>query len=263
MIELYHNDMSVCAQKVRLALEEIGGDWKSHHLKLRGTEQFTPQYLAINPKGQVPSLIDGKTVVVESTVINEHLADRFGDSGLIPDTVQERTQMRWWTRHLDDDVHDATAVLSASISFLHQYLENSEEKLDEILRTIPEERRRELKKTAFGKGLNNPELPKAARRMNKLLGDMDAQLQNFDWLAGASYSLADVGMTPYVLRMNHLQLDMMFDGRNHLLEWFEKVSARDNYAPAIAKWLNQSYLDLMDKCAREARPRIAEMIAAG
>ena len=69
MLKLFHNDMSTCAQKVRLALEELGVGWESHHLRLRSDEQFRPDYLAINPKGQVPALVDGEVIVVESTVI--------------------------------------------------------------------------------------------------------------------------------------------------------------------------------------------------
>ena len=78
MIQLYHNDMSSCAQKVRLLLEELELQWHSHHMKLRSDEQLRPEYLAINPKGQVPALVDGDFVIVESTVINEYLVDSRG-----------------------------------------------------------------------------------------------------------------------------------------------------------------------------------------
>ena len=39
MIELYHNDMSVCAQKVRFALAEKKLPWSGHHLNLRAGDQ--------------------------------------------------------------------------------------------------------------------------------------------------------------------------------------------------------------------------------
>jgi len=54
MIELYHNDMSVCAQKVRFALAEKKLSWKGHHLNLRAGAQQKPEYLKLNPNAVVP-----------------------------------------------------------------------------------------------------------------------------------------------------------------------------------------------------------------
>src|SRR3546814_9391823 len=50
IIELYHNDLSSCAQKVRIALYEKQLPWKSHHLNLRKGDQFKPEYMKLNPK---------------------------------------------------------------------------------------------------------------------------------------------------------------------------------------------------------------------
>ena len=75
MLELYHNTMSSCAQKVRVGLAEKGLAWKSHHLDLRVGDQQQPDYLKLNPKGVVPTLIDGDLVIPESNVILEYLDD--------------------------------------------------------------------------------------------------------------------------------------------------------------------------------------------
>jgi glutathione S-transferase len=45
MIELYHNDMSVCAQKVRFALGEKAVQWESRYLNLRAADQQKPEYI--------------------------------------------------------------------------------------------------------------------------------------------------------------------------------------------------------------------------
>ena len=73
MIELYHNNISVCAQKVRvvLAVKELG--WTNHHLNLKAGDHTKPDYLAINPKAVVPALVYAGRVVTESTVICEYL----------------------------------------------------------------------------------------------------------------------------------------------------------------------------------------------
>ena len=47
MLELYHNDISVCAQKVRIALSEKNLDWQSHHINLVSGEQTNDEYLSI------------------------------------------------------------------------------------------------------------------------------------------------------------------------------------------------------------------------
>ena len=261
-LTLYHNDMSVCAQKVRLALAELGIEWESRHLKLRGDEQFQPEYLRINPKGLVPSLVHNNLVVLESNVINEYLADAFGADRLLPDNAAGRARMRWWTRQLDEDIHRATAIMSLGISFLHQYKANGPEVLEQILAAIPDEGRRQLKRVAFSTGLDNPDLPAAARRMHKLLGDMDSALQSTPFLAGDRFTLADIGMTPYVVRMDHLRMEMMFQGRPTLQDWFARIKARPSFATAMEAWFNPDYLVLTQKTGTLARPRIEAMLAA-
>ena len=57
MIALYHNDMSVCAQKVRMALAEKQLPWESHHLDLRAGDQQKPEYVKLNPNAVVPTLV--------------------------------------------------------------------------------------------------------------------------------------------------------------------------------------------------------------
>src|SRR3989304_8296636 len=84
MIDLYHNDMSVCAQKVRFAVAEKKLAWEGHHLNLRAGDQQKPEYLKLNPNAVVPTLVDNGTVIIESTVINEYLDDAYPEPRLKP-----------------------------------------------------------------------------------------------------------------------------------------------------------------------------------
>ena len=112
-LALYHNDMSSCAQKVRLILAEKGLEWESRHLDLRAGEHQKDWYIKLNPRAVVPTLIDGDTVVPESNVINEYLDERFPDPPLKPADPFGRARMRLWTKQLDEGVHDAgIAILS-------------------------------------------------------------------------------------------------------------------------------------------------------
>src|SRR5580658_9684878 len=56
-LTLYHNDMSVCAQKVRLCLAEKDLAYEAEHLDLRAGDQKRPEYLALNPNGYVSTLV--------------------------------------------------------------------------------------------------------------------------------------------------------------------------------------------------------------
>ena len=64
-LALYHNDMSSCAQKVRLMLAEKGLEWESRHLDLRAGAHQQDWYVKLNPRAVVPTLIDGDIVVPE------------------------------------------------------------------------------------------------------------------------------------------------------------------------------------------------------
>ncbi|HWH77280.1 MAG TPA: glutathione S-transferase N-terminal domain-containing protein [Candidatus Binatus sp.] len=62
MIELHHNDMSVCAQKVRMTLAEKKLPWENHHHDLRAGDRQQPEYLKLNPSAVAPTLVDaGRT----------------------------------------------------------------------------------------------------------------------------------------------------------------------------------------------------------
>ena len=116
MLVLYHNDMSLCAQKVRLCLAEKGVEWESRHLVLRAGEHQQPWYRKLNRRAVVPTLVDGDKVVPESNVILEYLDEAYPDPRLLPQDPYDRARVRLWTKQLDEDIHDASAaVVSASL----------------------------------------------------------------------------------------------------------------------------------------------------
>ena|SRR5262249_7673565 len=87
MLALYHNDMSLCAQKVRVCLAEKGLEWESRHLVLRAGEYQQPWYRKLNPRAVVPTLVDGDKVVPESNVILEYLEETYPDPRLLPQKI--------------------------------------------------------------------------------------------------------------------------------------------------------------------------------
>ena len=69
MLEFYHNDSSVCAAKIRIVLAEKNVPWYGHYLDVLAADQFDPEYLKLNPKAVVPTIVHDGNVVIESTVI--------------------------------------------------------------------------------------------------------------------------------------------------------------------------------------------------
>ena len=122
-LELYHNDMSTCAQKVRLTLSEKELDWKSHHLDLRKGESRTLDYKKLNPKAVVPTLIDDGKIICESTVIMEYLEDAYPNKSVMPTEPIARARVRNWIKQLDEGLHAAVATISGTVAFRHQMIE--------------------------------------------------------------------------------------------------------------------------------------------
>lgn len=66
------------------ALEEIGAEYRFVPVDLARGEGRTPEFLALNPAGKVPVMVDGELVLTESAAICTYLGDRFPESGLVP-----------------------------------------------------------------------------------------------------------------------------------------------------------------------------------
>lgn len=78
-------------------LEELGAPYDMRVLNMKAGEQRQPAYLAVNPLGKVPAIMDGDTVVTEQVAIFIHLADRFPEAGLAPslDDPRRGAYLRW------------------------------------------------------------------------------------------------------------------------------------------------------------------------
>jgi glutathione S-transferase len=262
VLALYHNDMSSCAQKVRLCLAEKGLKWENRHLNLRAGEHQQDWYVKLNPRAVVPTLIDGDIVVPESNVINEYLDERFPDPPLKPADAFGRAKMRLWTKQLDEGVHDAgIAVLSFGLAFRHQYLTRGEAG-KQMLESIPDPIKRERRRDVIEKGLDSPFFRSAIARLLQLYRDMDAALAKHAWLVGDNYTIADAAFTPYVVRLDHLDVLGLLDGTPRVADWYRRIQARPSFHEAIVRWENADYLSLMKRQGRESWPKIKEIVAS-
>jgi glutathione S-transferase len=262
MLTLYHNDMSLCAQKVRVCLAEKGLEWENRHLALRAGEHQQPWYLALNRRAVVPTLVDGENVVPESNVILEYLEDAYPEPPLMPHDPFGRAKVRLWTKQLDEDIHDASAaILSFGIAFRHQYLERGEFG-KKMLEQIPNIFKRERRRDVIDKGPQSQHFVIAVERMVLLLDEMEEALSKTAWLAADSYTLADVAFTPYLARLEHLNILDMIANRSHVSDWYARCKRRSSFQAAITKWENPNYLSLMQSRGREHWPQVREIVAS-
>lgn len=262
MIELYHNDMSVCAAKVRIVLAEKGLEWKGYALNLRAGDALKPEYLRLNPNGVVPTLVHDGHVVIESTVICEYLDDVWVETPLRPRDPYARTRMRLWTKQLDEGVHAATGTISTCIAFRHQHLKKTSEELKRYFESIPQPERRERLQKAVEFGMDSPTFAPALRRFDRLIADIDRTLTEGDWLASDSYSLADVAYTPYMIRLEHLGLGDMIRSRPRVAAWRERLFARPSFKTAVADWFNAGTLAVFEAQRESAREKAARILQA-
>jgi glutathione S-transferase len=93
-MKLYTNLFSPNARKVHAVANELGIDLETHTVDLRAGEQRTPEYLALNPNGKVPTLVDGETIMWESNAIMCYLAGQ-RDTELWPKSATRYDILRW------------------------------------------------------------------------------------------------------------------------------------------------------------------------
>ena len=244
MLELYHNNISVCAQKVRIVLAEKNLPWTNHHLSLARGEQLTPEFKRMNPRGVVPVLVHDGNTIVESSVICSYLDEVFPNPSLMPKNPVERATMRLWCKLPDDILHMACATVSFAISFGRQLKQQMGAGLEERLMKMPDPARRERQRALIEKGIETPFFKDHIKVFEKTFGEMEA----------------DAEITPYVERIDRLGLSGMWDNRPHLADWFARIKARPSFK-AIADYPPSDYDDT-GRDGLKDWPRIKQLIAA-
>lgn len=265
MLTLYHHNISVCAQKVRLALAEKKLPHERKHVHLMKAEQVSPEYLKINPKGVVPAIVHDGQPIIESTVILEYLDDAFPERPLRPTSPVERAKMRVWAQVPDAGIHAACATVSFAAAFAEQVKAmNTPEALKERLTKLPDRARAWRQEQLYAHGLGAPFVPEAVKLHDKMLTDMEKSLSQTKWLASDSFSLADCAIAPYVLRLDVLGLSKWWDNRPHVADWYARLQARPSWAGAITAFPSLGkgdYDDDLKSKGIDVWPKVKAMLA--
>lgn len=184
--------------RVSWALEELGVPYEYVALDAKKLEHRAPQYLAVNPHGKVPGLVDGELAFFESGAMLLHLGEKYGvEKKLWPAAGQARADALCWT---------VWAVADFG-NYMMQYAYHG---LDSPVSYQPEDRSKacaEYNRSQFVRGLDA----------------LQARLQGREYLLGA-FSLVDIPAASW------LQLGVMFgiklDSHPRVADWVKRCSER-------------------------------------
>ena len=209
-MKLYSARLSLFARKVEIVLGEKGLAFERVMVPFtqeRGYGPRDPDVLRINPKRQVPVLIDGDLELYDSTVILEYLEDAYPVPTLLPREPAARARCRLLELYADE-------VMMAALRPL-------------LYRTGPRDTDADRQTRV------DAEARTAEAAMSNCLDGLDRQLGLDDYLLGA-FSIADVATFMMVLYSRRLGGPVPADG-TALADWYSRVARRPAVASVVAE----------------------------
>jgi glutathione S-transferase len=103
--------------KIRLALAEAGADYRFVAVDLANGQQKTPEFLALNPHGKVPVLVDDDFALPESDAILWYVAEKFPKAGLLPSDAQGRARTLQWCDFASTGLYAASYDIHVHTSY--------------------------------------------------------------------------------------------------------------------------------------------------
>ncbi len=164
MIQLYGHELSGNSYKVKLMLSLLGLDYEWIKVDLMVGEHKQPTFLALNPFGQVPLLIDGDTVLADAQAILVYLARQYGGDQWLPLEALPLAQVMRWLSTTAGEVRQGPE--SARLYHLFK--------------------------------VTNINLERANQKSEFVLTQLNEHLANRDWLEAGHPTIADVAVFPYV-----------------------------------------------------------------
>jgi GST-like protein len=199
MIDLY-TWTTPNGRKASIMLEELGLPYDTHAINIGKNDQFTPEFVAINPNSKIPAIVDsegpdGKPLsVFESGAILIYLAEKTGK--LLPASARGRSVALQWLMFQMGGV-------GPMFGQVHHFLRAAKEPVPYAIDRYTTETRR-------------------------LYGVLDARLKAHEYLAD-EYSIADIATYPWVARYEWHKTNL--DDFPNVKRWFDAISAR----PAVQR----------------------------
>ncbi len=260
MLELYHSVNSVCAQKVRVVLAEKGLEYREHLMTLRG-DQFTPEYMRLNPSAVVPTIVHDGRPVIESSVILYYLDEAFPAPPLMPRDLHQRARVRQFNKLIDEYVHNSCTILTFATAFRPWFAGLSGEQIEARLAKSPSKKRTEYKRDVALNGLDSKFVLEALEHHQKLLHWMDESLARADWLAGDAFSLADAAVIPYILRLDLLKMARMWEKRPRIPAWYARMRERPSVKKEMLERMTPQDRAPFQKLEPDPWPRVSALLS--
>jgi GST-like protein len=200
MIELY-TAPTPNGHKVSIMLEELGLPYEVRAIRLPDNEQKEPWYLALNPNGRIPTIVDRDNddfVVFESGAILLYLADKT-KSPLLPADPKRRSQVLQWLMF-------QMAGVGPMQGQAHVFVRYAPERIEYAIARYTEE-------------------------VKRLYTILDRRLEGRDYLCD-EYSIADIATWPWV--RIHFWADVSIDDLPNLQRWRDRIRERPAVERGIA-----------------------------
>lgn len=196
MLKLYGLKVSGNVYKVKLLLSLLGLEYEDIRVNLLEGEHKQPAFLALNPFGQIPVLVDGDLAFSDAQSILVYLARKYGNG----------TENQWLP---NDPVKLAEVVrwLSAAAGEVRQGPETA--------------------RLHYLFGLPDISIDRANERASFILGKLDQHLANAEWLACEQLTIADVAVFPYVALAPDGKISL--EPYPHVLAWIDRIKQLPNF----------------------------------
>jgi glutathione S-transferase len=241
-------------------MSEKGLSWEQTDINLRKGEQFKPEYLKLNPKAVVPTLIHEGNVLRESTVIINYLEDVFDEPDLKPDTAYARAMMNLIIKSFDEEVHPSVGVLSYAIVLRHQMNTlKSPEEMERHFQQIVDPMRRQRQQSTHHEGLNAPVAGQSVNTLRKVVKLLDDIKGTNKWLCGDNFSLADASAAPYMTRIKNIGLAPLWESKPGIEEWLNRVTDRVLGYELKDPWGSESFHRMVAGYVEDSRGEIERL----
>lgn len=217
---------SICSNRVIVTLAEKGiDDWVPHKMSLMKRDQFAPEYLALNPNAQVPTLVHDGKVIRESAIICSYLDEMKPDPPLTPGDPAARAEMSEWVKLFDDRGYEA----SATINFLTKFrLTQSLADMEKRWKSVTNIDRLYRQQSVIQDGMNSPYVMRAIGAWETIFKRLEDTLADGrPWIMGQQLTLAETVSAPVikVLEMTRFT-EFWLDPYPQTRAWWERLASR-------------------------------------
>lgn len=215
--------------------------WTSRYIDLFKFDQLRPDYLALNPKGVVPTLVHNGQPVRESSVINEYIDAAFEGPKLTPSDPLKVARMREFVYACDEGY--SAIVKLTMVRYILPKLRNrwGNEELRKQAERRPTRFYRDVHVRAVRGEITEAELADARATIEDLLDLLERTLAFGPWIVGDQFTLAEISIVPYMFRLAALGAEQYWaaDRRPRVAEWYRRLSARPAFQTAVS-WPDES-----------------------